>query len=121
MIKLMLFIRRKEGLTREEFRARYESGRVPLAVRELPHLRRYHRNYVQPMKGLPKPDFDVCTEFWFDDWEGSKAASAYARDPVTGRVLAEDEAGFMDRSSMRFVLVEEEIAHIDAMRTGEAA
>jgi uncharacterized protein (TIGR02118 family) len=121
MIKVMLFVKRKAGLTAEEFRARYESGHVPLAIAELKHLRRYHRNYVKHTPGMPEPDFDVLTEFWFDDSAGWKATAAYALDPVTGRKLAEDEAEFMDRSTMRFVMVHEEIADVDAVRSGATA
>lgn len=121
MIKVMLFVKRKPGLTREAFRARYESGHVALAVSELPHLLRYHRSYVRPVKGLPEPDFDVCTEFWFKDWEAWKATSAYAMGPETGRTLADDEAVFMDRASMRYVVVEEEVADVAGLRAQTGA
>jgi uncharacterized protein (TIGR02118 family) len=118
MIKVMLFVKRKEGFTREAFKERYEAGHVPLAIQELQHLRRYARNFVAPVRGLPEPDFDVVTEFWFDDWEAWKATSAYALGAETGRVLAEDEAVFMDRSSMHFVVVDEHVSDVDAARAG---
>lgn len=118
MIKVMLFVKRREGFTREQFRDRYEAGHVPLAIAELQHLRRYARNFVTPVRGLPEPDFDVVTEFWFDDWAAWKATSAFAMDAETGRTLAEDEAVFMDRASMRFVVVEEHVADVAAVRAG---
>jgi uncharacterized protein (TIGR02118 family) len=121
MIKVLLFVKRKPGLTPEEFRARYESGHVPLVPNELKHLRQYRRNYVKHTPGQPEPDYDVVTEFWFDDKEGWKATAAYALDPVTGKTLADDEAQFMDRSSMRFVMVHEEISDVEALRTGSTA
>ncbi|MBV9840045.1 MAG: EthD domain-containing protein [Sphingomonadaceae bacterium] len=121
MIKVMLFVKRKPGLTHEEFRARYESGHVPLAISELPHLVQYRRNFVKPTPGMAEVDFDVVTEFWFDNKEGWKATAAYALDPVKGRTLADDEAVFMDRSTMRFVMVEEEIADVDAVRASQRA
>ena len=120
MIKVMMFARRKPGLTREEFRERYEAGHAPLAIRELKHLRRYVRNFVAPVRGLAEPDFDVVTEFWFDDWEGWRATSAFALDQETGRVLAEDEAVFMDRASMRFVVVDERLSDVTAARAVQA-
>ncbi|SHN39784.1 EthD domain-containing protein [Cryptosporangium aurantiacum] len=120
MIKVLLFVKRKDGLSREEFRARYESGHVPLAIAELEHLRRYARNFVRPVKGLPEPGFDVVTEFWFEDWEAWKATSAYALGE-TGRTLAEDEAVFMDRASMRFVVVDEHVSDVDAVRASASA
>jgi hypothetical protein len=116
MIKVMLFVKRKEGLTREAFRDRYETGHVPLAIRELEHLRGYARNFVAPTRGLPEPEFDVVTEFWFEDWEAWKATSAYALGEETGRALAEDEAVFMDRASMRFVVVDERVSDVAAAR-----
>jgi uncharacterized protein (TIGR02118 family) len=121
MIKVMLFVRRKEGFSREAFRERYEAGHVPLAIRELEHLRRYARNFVKPMKGQPEPEFDVVTEFWFEDWDAWKATSAYALGAETGRTLAEDEAIFMDRASMRFLVVEEHVSDVDAVRARQAS
>ena len=116
MIKVMLFVKRKAGLIQEEFRDRYEAGHVPLAIAELQHLKRYVRNFVTPSRGLPEPDFDVVTEFWFEDWEAWKATTGYALGAETGKALAEDEAVFMDRSSMRFVVVEERVAEVEAVR-----
>jgi hypothetical protein len=121
MIKVMLFVKRKAGLTHDEFRARYESGHVALAISELPHLVQYRRNYVKPARGMAETDFDVVTEFWFDDKDGWKATAAHALDPEKGKLLADDEAVFMDRSTMRFVMVEEEIADVDAIRAGQKA
>jgi len=118
MIKVMLFVKRKEGLTREEFRDRYESGHVPLAIKELEHLRRYARNFVVPVRGLPEPEFDVVTEFWFEDWEAWKATSAYGL-AETGRTLAEDEAVFMNRATMRFVVVDERVSDVAAARAAQ--
>lgn len=118
-MKLMLFVKRKPGLSDEEFRARYENGHVPLAISELPHLVQYRRNYVKPMPGQPEGDFDVITELWFDSKEGWKETADHALDPVNGKILADDEAAFMDRSTMRFVMVDEEIADVDAIRAGK--
>lgn len=121
MIKVLLFVKRKEGLTREAFRERYEAGHVPLAIKELEHLRGYKRNFVVPVRGLPEPeDFDVVTEFYFDDWEAWKATSAYGLAD-TGRTLAEDEAVFMDRATMRFVVVDERVADVAAVRAAQMA
>ena len=121
MIKVMLFVKRKPGLTPDEFRARYENGHVPLAIIELPHLRRYQRNYAKLSPDLPEPDFDVVTEFWFDNKEGWKATVAHVLDPVAGKTLADDEAEFMDRATMRFVMVDETIADVAALREGRQA
>jgi uncharacterized protein (TIGR02118 family) len=46
MIKLMLLVARKEGTSREEFRAYYESTHAPLASGLMAHCKRYVRNFV---------------------------------------------------------------------------
>ena len=121
MFKVMLFVKRKPGLTPEQFRARYEGGHVPLVPHEMKHLRQYRRNYVTHTPGQPELDYDVVIEFWVDDKAAWKATAAYASDPVTGRTLAEDAEAFMDRSTMRFVMVDEEITDVDAVRVGTPA
>jgi len=120
MIKVMLFVKRKPGLSREEFRERYEAGHVPLAIKELTHLRQYVRNFVVPTPDAPEPEFDVVTELWFDDWEALKATTR-AYESETGRTLADDEAAFMDRSSMRSVVVEERISDLATAGTTRPA
>ena len=107
MVKVMLFVQRKEGLSREEFAARYESGHVPLVLSVLPLLRKYTRNYVDEAPWGFEPDFDAITEFWFDSAEDMEATKKWAQTEE-GQVLARDEEVFMNRSSMRVLLVEEE-------------
>ena len=98
MVKWVLFVRRKQGLTIEEFRDHYENVHAPLAKRLLP-IRRYERNYLLPTPLMPDPPYDVVTEFWFDSAEDAQAARDwYAADET--QTLQRDEAAFMDRDSM---------------------
>jgi len=107
MIKAVLMAKRRSGLSREEFRERYESGHAPLALRTLPTVRRYVRNYLEPTDGV-EPPFDVITEFWYDDAEGqAETRRIYLSDPA--QVLQNDEEEFMDRASMiTFSVIERE-------------
>ena len=102
----MLFVKRKPGLSHEEFRAHYESTHAPLATRSLPHLFRYARNYLVPFPGQPDPPYDCVTEFWFDDAAGLKASIEWTRS-AEGQVLARDEENFMDRPTMLTFLADE--------------
>ena len=100
--KVVLFVARRDLLTLDEFKVRYETGHAVLAKKlMLPHLIRYVRNYVveSPTTGW-RPDFDVMTEFWFDsiDTELSKEEIQY---------LVRDEEVFMDRATMRALRTEE--------------
>lgn len=106
MPKLILFVKRKPGLTHEEFRAHYKSTHAPLAKRSLPHLVRYARNYLAPFPGQPEPPYDCVTEFWFDDEKGLAATLAWTRTEE-GQILARDEENFMERPTMVTFLADE--------------
>ncbi|MGH6634433.1 EthD domain-containing protein [Sphingopyxis sp.] len=106
MVKLILLASRKADTSREEFRAYYEQVHAPLAASVMKHCTRYVRNFVaeEPSGAF---GYDVLTEFWFDS-EGpwSERRRETASDDVAA-LLAEDEARFMDRASMRIAIVRE--------------
>ena len=100
MIKSIALIRRKPGLTHEEFRCHYEEVHAPLALTCLPGLRKYVRNYVVgEVFGAPA-DFDVVSEFWYESADDIKASLAFYHSPA-GQVLRDDELLFMDKESIR--------------------
>lgn len=106
MIKIMLLVNRKAGISREEFRSHYEEVHAPLASRHLRHLVRYVRNYVTDQF---RSDFDcdVVTEFWFDypgTWREARAV-LLPQDMLD--LFAIDEETFMDRASMRVLVIEQ--------------
>ncbi len=71
MFKVMSLLKRKEGMTREEFYnwAKYEHPK--LAV-ELPNIRGYRSNVVRTEE--PEGAFDSVSEMWFDDAAAFDAA-----------------------------------------------
>jgi len=109
MLKVMFFIKRRADLTLEQFREHYETVHVPLSFEHLPLMRRHARNYVHRRKGAPEPDYDCVTECWFDDWDALKATSALIATEKKD-LIAADEARFMDRSSIRSIVVEEQVS-----------
>jgi uncharacterized protein (TIGR02118 family) len=92
MSKIMLLVRRQEGMSRAEFREYYEKNHAVLASRTMKKCVRYVRNYVVEEPG-GEQDFDVITEFWFDD--------NIPGEQTYDQVLIDDELKFMDRASMR--------------------
>lgn len=100
MIKSISMIRRKPGISREEFMRHYEEVHAPLALRVLTGLRKYVRNYVTGERLGGEADFDVVSEFWYDNEDDIKATVAFYQSPA-GQVLRDDEALFMDRASIR--------------------
>ena len=60
MIKAISLLKRKPGISLEEFSKHYEEVHVPLAMRHFP-FKRYARNYVAS-PGAEELGFDCITE-----------------------------------------------------------
>lgn len=72
----------------------------------------YRRNYVNhrqvliPQGFTGEVEYDVVTEVFLDDHESFERTMAKAADPQIAARIANDEANFLDRESMRFFVVE---------------
>ena len=106
MIKVMVMIKRKPGISHEEFCRHYEEVHVPLALKLLPTIRKYVRNHVVALPGTEELGFDCITEFWYDDMEGAQA-SLDTLNSDAGQVISDDEATFMDKDKQVVFLVDE--------------
>ncbi|WP_340315461.1 EthD domain-containing protein [Rhizorhabdus argentea] len=111
-VKVMCLLRRKPGLSLEEFIEYYENKHVPLILRILPYQADYRRNYVQPgseiatMDGRPA-DYDVITEASFATQEDFDKFCVEAAKPQIREIIVADEAKFIDRDNLRFFVVDE--------------
>ena len=106
MIKEMLLVKRKEGLSKEDFVKHYEEVHAPLIMKMCPSVKQYTRNYVQHALTGGEPGFDCITAVWYEDAAGLKAlAGIYTLDE--GKVIRDSEASFMDESKLVAVLVDE--------------
>ncbi|ABW15152.1 Ethyl tert-butyl ether degradation EthD [Parafrankia sp. EAN1pec] len=117
MIKIVSLMSRRPDLTMNEFVAYYEEKHVPLVSRLLPFHSDYRRNFAvegaEHRTGHMAPGraterlFDVMTELTYENEEMyRKVVDALAGKEV-GRIIAEDEARFVDRSSIRTYIVDE--------------
>jgi hypothetical protein len=107
MLKAVVLLKRKAGLSDEQFIEHYEKRHVPLVRELLPTIGRYTRNYVtggsltagrQEGGAAARPYFDVITELWFETQLAYDQFLAALADPTTSRRLQEDEDRFLDRS-----------------------
>lgn len=105
MIKGMSLLRRKSGLTLEEFTKHYEEVHVPLAMKHFP-FKKYVRNYVSKSDEAEEPWFDCITEVWFETMEDCQAAAEFSVSEDY-KVIASDEEKFMDRSRIVAFIVDD--------------
>lgn len=110
VFKLLIFLKRRPGMSLQEFRDYYERVHVKLGEKYMTGVCRYVRRYVQPVsrpgKGATDElDFDVVTEVWFDD-RGifESVIQSASRDAMPAEVVADEERLF-DRSRSRFATV----------------
>ncbi len=111
MIKTVALLRRKEGVSREEFAKHYEEVHAPLALKHLPMIKRYIRNHVFDVPGMEGPDFDCMSEFWFDSVEDALAVVEFMQSDA-GKVIRNDEQKFMDTEKTISFLVDEKVSNI---------
>jgi uncharacterized protein (TIGR02118 family) len=126
MIKVIGLIRRKPGISREQFLRHWKEEHGPL-VMSIPELARHVRKYVQvhrvsipeldaqeryQQQSLPA-DYDGVVEMWFDSVEEMQKAFNVLADPVICKRLREDEDSFIDGKSSLSVMVGEEFTISD--------
>lgn len=110
MIKLIVAIRRREGMTVEDFQEHWRTRHAAL-VRENPATLKYVRKYVQ-CHTMPEQytegeaAFDGTAELWFDS---TADRDAFFNDPDYLRAVQPDEGKFADMSRTVFFATEEEL------------
>ena len=103
MIKSLTFLKRKPGITQEEFLRHWKEKHGPLAAKVVPGLRRYVQSHPAP--GF-ESDIDGIVELWWDSPESFKYYLSW-RQTEEAKVLKEDEERFVDTSQwIRFVAEE---------------
>jgi hypothetical protein len=101
---VLIFIRRKPGMSIEQFRAYYENHHRKLGEKIAPEIgmSHYRRRYLTPISGN-EFEYDVVTEVGLKDQASFDAVvNAFARGDLAPEV-EKDEQQFMDRSETRFL------------------
>jgi uncharacterized protein (TIGR02118 family) len=94
MIKLIALLKRKPGLTREEFADRWLNDHIKLSSK-MPGLRGYRVNIAinhQPDGDGIEPIYDGTAELWWDSVEAMEAAF----DSQEGKIAGEDADQFAE-------------------------
>ena len=101
MLKIVVFIRRKAGLSRAEFKDYYENHHRKLIGNISDHIVDYRRSY--PIDD--KAEFDCLTEIWARDDAQLKQLQAAYRQAYP--IISADEKNFIDQASLKMVVCEE--------------
>jgi len=108
-VTLITLLKRREGMSKEDFVAYYEANHRRIGERVLAgYATRYVRRYLYPADGEDQHcDADVVMEIDFPDAATRDAFFAATADPAIAAEIAEDEARLFDRSRIRTFEVKE--------------
>lgn len=100
--KILLFMKRKSGMSVREFRDYYENRHMPLCMKYMKGAHHYARRYLDPVDGMPEPEFDVITELWFASRKPVDAIIATMKMDAMPADIVADELNLFDRNKTRF-------------------
>lgn len=120
MIKLVFNIRRREGMTRDEFQRywRNEHARLVEAQADVLRIRRYVQTHARETaadgalaaaRGSEPGYYDGVAELWWDSVEDLLEASSSEEGQVAANALLEDERRFIDLPRSPIWLGEENV------------
>ena len=110
--KILLFMKRRPGMTFEAFQDYYENHHVPLCEKYTSNVSRYVRRFLTPH---PNPEtgateelpFDVITELWFEDEAIFRGTVEYLATSIMPDEVVEDEKRLFDRTKTRMATIVE--------------
>lgn len=112
MFKVVALVKRRSGMSVEEFRSYYETQHAPLALSYMPKLCRYFRRFVDRQVDaatgeVTEPGYDSVSEFWFASRKDYEETMQQLATPEIKAVMDEDETKLFDRTKMIILEVDE--------------
>jgi uncharacterized protein (TIGR02118 family) len=118
MIKLVFMVRRREGITREEFQRHWKEEHAELVKRhaELLRIRRYVQTHARETdlddaiagsRGSEPRQYDGVAELWWDSIDDLVQAATSEEGQTAQQALLEDERCFIDLANSPIWLGEE--------------
>lgn len=108
--KILLFMKRRPGMSMEAFQDYYESHHAPLCAKYASGVSRYIRRFLTPH---PNPEtgekgelpYDVITELWFEDEAVFRGTVEYLSTSIMPEEVVADEKRLFDRPKLRMATV----------------
>jgi hypothetical protein len=116
--KILLFMKRRPGMTMADFIDQYENRHVPLAMKYAsPKLRGYTRRYLTPQPSAETGQteelpHDVITELSYDDEKTFRRTLEYLSTSVMPAEIVADEEQLFDRTKQRMATVIEHVSQL---------
>jgi uncharacterized protein (TIGR02118 family) len=110
MVKLITIVKRKSGITRNEFIQHWQQVHARMAIEDKSfwnRVRKYVQNYVTSADGQHAA-WDGVVELWFDS-QGELDAAFAGQETKNG--LIADLDNFIDQASMISVVTEENVLY----------
>jgi uncharacterized protein (TIGR02118 family) len=104
MIKQIFLVKKKPGMSFDEYKKYYLEHHAPLVKKTIPDIRKYVLNFAL-QRGKETP-FDSIGELYWDDYE---SIVKFFKSDAYKNIIAPDEAKFIDRDGSQVILTEENI------------
>ena len=107
MIKVITLLKRKPGLSLDEFYKYWREKHAPVALRDNPQMVKYVQNHGVILSSGEQA-YDGVAETWWPDMDTFRAAAAILQSEA-GRAHLEDLERFVDLSQMVSIVTEEKV------------
>jgi uncharacterized protein (TIGR02118 family) len=105
MIKQMFLIKRKEGISHDDFRKYYLEHHAPIVKEAFPEIIKYVINFIH--QGKRGSVYDAITEIYWPDFETLKRLND---SDTYQKKIAPDEKNFISKAGAMIFLAEEFVA-----------
>jgi hypothetical protein len=111
MFKIIMLLKKRADITRQEFIDHYDHVHVPLMHRLLPQGAAVHRrNFIVPEQGAGaaamERECDAIVEIFYEDLDTAERAMRCLADPQLRSLMEQDENKFILPGSIRRYVVE---------------
>ena len=112
MIKLVMPMKRRPGMTIPEFREYYETRHRLIGEKYLRgYVTRYMRRFTSPTTDrdgqVRDPEYDVFLEIWYPDQATMEACGKALSTPEAQKEIRDDEEQLFDMRYMRSYIVDD--------------
>ena len=105
MVKVIMPLKKKPGMSQKDFNDHWLNNHSQLAARVIPGLRRYVLSY---MVG-ENQEFDGVAELYFNDIASWEKALHFLTKEDGGQVIRDDNVKFVDIKRIFFLVTEEKV------------